>query len=121
MKTALAVIVISLSLGCMAQTSKPVARNTSATQGVPQPPQPLDLNAILADLHRVALSTNADLGKLHIEKWKTDNTEKQQMQQVAESLQRNITQAVPGLISEVQATPGSVSKAFKLYHNLNVV
>src|SRR5205807_4842277 len=62
-----------------------------------------------------------DIGKLRIEKWKTDSSQKQQMQQVADSLQRNITSAVPGLISDVRNSQGSVSKTFKLYHNINVV
>src|SRR6185312_12639181 len=60
-------------------------------------------------------------GKLRIEKWKTDSQQKQQMQQVADSLQKNITNAVPGLISDVQTSRGGVLASFKLYHNLNVV
>jgi hypothetical protein len=43
------------------------------------------------------------------------------MQKVMNSLQRNITYAIPGLISDVQNTKGNVSSTFKLYHNLNVV
>jgi len=121
MKAVLAVfVIVSLSLGCVAQAGQPVARNTSPPQGAPQP-RGADLNTILADLQRATLATNADLSKLRIEKWKTDNSQKQEMQQVAESLQRNITKAVPALISDVQNTPGSVAKAFKLYHNINVV
>jgi hypothetical protein len=85
-----------------------------------QPASP-ELNAIIADVQRVALSSNGDLSKLRIEKWKADGAQKQQMQKVAESLQRNINNAIPGLISDLQADPNSVSKAFKLYHNLNVV
>src|SRR5205807_6278851 len=80
-----------------------------------------DLNAIVADIQKVALSTNGNLGKLRIDKWKTDSSQKQQMQSVAESLQRNISNAIPGLISDAQADPTSVAKAFKLYHNMNVV
>ncbi|HEY6253103.1 MAG TPA: hypothetical protein VI685_24350 [Candidatus Angelobacter sp.] len=119
MKTALAVIVLlSLSLGLAAQTVKqqPPAR----PQAAPQASDPA-LNAIVSDLQRVSQATTGDLGKLRIDKWKADGSQKQQMQQVAESLQRNLTQAVPGLISDLQASPGSVSKAFKLYHNVTVV
>lgn len=86
-----------------------------------QPPASPELNAIITEVEKVALSSNGDLGKLRIEKWKTDNAQKQQMQQVTESLQRNINNAIPGLISDLQADPNSVSKAFKLYHNMNVV
>jgi len=86
-----------------------------------QPPASPELNSIIAEVQKVAHSSNGDLGKLRIEKWKTDNAQKQQMQQVAESLQRNINNAIPGLISDLQADPNSVSKAFKLYHNMTVV
>lgn len=121
MKTALAVIVLfSMSAGLAAQTRTSPQQQTPRTRSTTQPAG-TDVNALLADLQHVAVSTNSDLAKLRIEKWKADNSQKQQMQQVANSLQRNITAAVPGLITELQAEPGSVSRAFKLYHNLNVV
>jgi hypothetical protein len=62
-----------------------------------------------------------NIGRLRIEKWKADFDQKRQSQEVAESLQKNITNAVPGMISAVQASKGSVLTSFKLYHNLNVV
>jgi len=116
-----ATLVFFLSLGLFAQT-RSTARSTPppAPAAAAQPTGP-NLNAILNDIQRTALSANSDLAKLRIEKWKADNSEKQQMQQVANSLQRNINAAIPGLISDLQAAPGSVSRAFKLYHNLNVV
>lgn len=86
-----------------------------------QPSVSPELNSVLTAVQKVAVSSNSDLGKLRIEKWKTDGAQKQQMQKVAESLQRNINNAIPGLISDLQADPNSVSKAFKLYHNLNVL
>jgi hypothetical protein len=97
-------------------------RTGAQTQGAGQrQPVPPDLNLILEQVQKVALATNGDIGKLRIEKWKTDNEQKAQLQKVADSLQRNITNAVPGLVSDVQNTHGSVSSTFKLYHNLNVV
>ena len=111
MKTAVAAIILLGSL-CAGQASQAVAS---------QPAAPSSLNTVLADLQRVALATSGDIGKLRIEKWKTDSSQKQQMHQVADSLQRNITNAIPGLISDVQNSQGSVSKTFKLYHNVNVV
>jgi hypothetical protein len=106
-------IVLSLSAGLLAQA--PASRPAES-----QPVSP-ELNAMIADVQRVALSANGNLGKLRIDKWKTDGAQKQQMQQVVESLQRNINTAIPGLITDLQADPSSVSKAFKLYHNMNVV
>lgn len=124
MKTVLAVIVLaSLIAAVPGQTARPPAqpRPVSDQPSAPAAAAGPNLNAILSDLQRVSLATNGDLGKLRIDKWKADGPEKQQMQQVADSLQRNITQAVPGLITDLQGSPGSVLKAFKLYHNLNVV
>ena len=121
MKTALAVIaILSLSLGLAAQSARTLGQPSPSSHPAAPPAGP-DLNAVLADLQHVALSANSDISKLRIEKWKADNAQKQEMQQVANSLQRNITSAVPGLISDLQTSQGSVSRAFKLYHNLNVV
>ena len=106
-----AMIIFFLCAGLVAQ----------APASAPTEPVSPELKAILGDVQRVAVSSNGDLGKLRIEKWKTDGAQKQQMQKVAESLQRNINNAIPGLISDLQADPNSVSKAFKLYHNLNVL
>jgi hypothetical protein len=90
-------------------------------QGQTPAPPPTDLNIILLQVQKATSSANVNLGKLRIEKWKTDSQQKQQMQQVADSLQKNITNAVPGLISDVQTSRGGVLASFKLYHNLNVV
>jgi len=108
-----AMILLSLSVSPVAQAP--------ASQTQAQSQQGADLNVIIADIQKVALSANGNLGRLRIDKWKTDGSQKQQMQSVAESLQRNINNAIPGLISDVQADPTSVAKTFKLYHNMNVV
>ena len=52
---------------------------------------------------------------------KTDAEQKQQLQHIAESLQKSIANAVPVLVTNVQSSKGSVSTTFKLYHNLNVI
>jgi hypothetical protein len=93
----------------------------AAQSGPAKPSVPPALSAIVGEVQRTASSTNTDLGRLQIDKWKIDGSQRQQMQQVAASLKRNIATAIPGLISDVQAAPGSVSKSFKLYHNINVV
>jgi hypothetical protein len=85
-----------------------------------QPAQP-DINLIIEQLQRAVLATNADLGRLRIERWKTDSAQKQQFQKMADSIQRNVTFAVPGLINAVETSHGSVSATFKLYHNMTIV
>lgn len=116
MKSARAIIfilVLVVGFGAIAQQA-PVPQQMQET------PQP-DLNTILLQVQKATSSANVNLGKLRIEKWKTDSQQKQQMQQVADSLQKNIANAVPGLISDVQTSRGGVLASFKLYHNLNVV
>ena len=75
-----------------------------ANQRVQVAPPTANLNAILLQIQQATSSANVNIGKLRIEKWKTDSQQKQQMQQVADSLQKNITNAVPGLISDVQTS-----------------
>jgi hypothetical protein len=62
-----------------------------------------------------------DIGKLRVDRWKTDPDQKQQLQHIGESLQKSIANAVPALVTNVQSSKGSVSATFKLYHNLNVI
>ncbi len=117
MKSARAIIfvlIFCLGLGAIAQQA-PMNPPTPAA------PPPTDLNTLLLQIQQATSSANVNIGKLRIEKWKTDSQQKQQMQQVADSLQKNITNAVPGLISDVQTSRGGVLASFKLYHNLNVV
>ena len=120
MKTAAAgVTMILLFTACALGT--PVRMGSEEPQRVQVAPPNIDLNAVLLQIQQAASSANLNIGKLRIEKWKTDSEQKKQMQQVADSLQKNIADAVPGLINDVQASKGSVLASFKLYHNVNVV
>jgi hypothetical protein len=88
--------------------------------GQAQPVQ-ANLNLIIAQVQKAALATNGDLGKLRIEKWKTDAEQKDQLQKMSDSIQRNLTNAIPGLIGDIQNSHGNVSATFKLYHNITIV
>jgi hypothetical protein len=130
MKKALQVMTL-LCLATLAATAQP--------RGGPQPPQTqvqppqraqapsnaqpvqANLDLIIAQVQRAALSTNGDLGKLRIERWKTDSSQKDELQKMADSIQRNVTYAIPGLINDVQTSRGSMSATFKLYHNITIV
>ncbi|MBZ5508625.1 MAG: hypothetical protein LAO78_24460 [Acidobacteriia bacterium] len=125
MKTAFAAVIALLffaghGAGAQVQTqAAPAQRTQPAPQQ--QPPAAADLNAVLLQVQQVTSSTSVNIGRLRIEKWKTDSEQKQQLQQVAESLQKNIATAVPGMVTDVQSSRGSVVTSFKLYHNLNVL
>lgn len=129
MKKALTTAALSC-LAAIAVIAQP--RSGPQEQQPVQPPQPVqapanaqpaqaNINLIIEQLQRAILSTNADLGKLRIEKWKTDSDQKQQFKKMADSIQRNVTYAVPGLIEDVESSHGSVSATFKLYHNMTIV
>lgn len=102
----------------------PASQLSGSQQGVPgassSAPAPR-LDAILAQIQKATVAMNADLSKLRIEKWRTDPDQKEQLQKLANSLQRNVSYAVPGLINDVQNSRGSVTATFKLYHDINVV
>jgi hypothetical protein len=120
MKTAVAagiVVVLAAGHGVSAQAQV----QTAANQRVQVAPPAANLNTILQQVQQSTSSISINIGRLRIEKWKTDPDQKQQLQQIAESLQKNIANAVPGLVTDVQSSKGSVSTTFKLYHNLNVV
>ena len=120
MKTALAAIIVSLSCagsGAMAQPQTQASPNPQARPAQQVP----DLNAIVLQIQQSTSSASVNIGKLRIEKWKTDTGQRQQLQQVADSLQKNIANAVPGLINDVSSSKGSALTSFKLYHNLNVL
>jgi len=79
---------------------------------------------LFSDLDRLqsaASQTNTDIGRMHIDKWKTDGATKQQSQANASSLQRNLTSALPGLIANVRSAPQDLGAGFKLYRNLNAL
>jgi ubiquinone biosynthesis protein UbiJ len=130
MKTAFAAVIIlagsALLLfagsGAAAQAqASPAQRMQPAQQPQQTEPSANNLNAILQEVQQATSSTNVNIGKLRIERWKTDAEQKQQLQQIAESLQKNIANALPGMVTDVQSSHGSVATSFKLYHNLNVL
>jgi ABC-type transporter Mla subunit MlaD len=62
-----------------------------------------------------------DLGRVRVDKWKTEGNVKDQTRGNIESLQKNLTAALPGLMEQVQTNPSHVGAVVKLYRNLNVV
>ena len=79
---------------------------------------------MLPDLNRLettASQANLELQHLRIDKWKADADSKRQAQANADSLQRNLTSALPGLIVAVRAAPQDLNAGFKLYRNVNAL
>jgi len=79
------------------------------------------LSDLLKQIQISSGKSNEDIGRLRIEKWKADAANKQQAQASADSIRRNLVNAIPDLVQRVQASPGSLNANFRLYRNLNAL
>jgi len=99
----------------------------SSPQGDAQGGQPVSyasmtqLNGLLAQLEENSKSTQADLVKLRIERWKTDGASKKANLANVDSIQRNLQGALPEIISQLRAAPEDLPATFKLYRNLDAL
>ncbi len=79
------------------------------------------LNGLLAQLEASSKNTQADLVRLRIERWKTDNATKKQNLANMDSIQRNLQGALPEIIAQLRAAPEDLPTTFKLYRNLDAL
>lgn len=75
----------------------------------------------LSSLSRTAENTRVDLAGLRINRWKGNSAAKQDASERVQSIQRNLTDAMPALIQAAQQSPASTNAAFKLYRNVNAL
>src|SRR5579862_1642010 len=80
-----------------------------------------ELNGMLTQLEGASKSTQEDLGKLRIERWKMDGGSKKQMLANVDSIQRNLQSALPEIIAQLRAQPEDMPSTFKLYRNLDAL
>lgn len=92
-----------------------------AQNASPASANPLDVTATLQRIEQTAQAAALDLARLRIDKWKADGSVKDQSQANADSISRNLTTALPGLIGAVRSSPQNLGAAFKLYRNLNAL
>jgi hypothetical protein len=126
---AVAVAIVVAALTSAGATQNPAVPMPPTAAASPPPnvvaPTANGMPAVLAsDLDRLqtaATRANSEIAQMRIEKWKTDSGSKQQAQANAESLQRNLASALPGLIDSFRAAPQDLGAGFKLYRNLNVL
>jgi hypothetical protein len=125
---ALVCLALSLALAAPAATAQKKRKKPSAAPAavVVSPMEPT-----LADLERVSAATQSDLSDLKAEKhsfnWKTawrfwhhESSHSEKTLEIAGSIQRNLHDALPGLVQNVRAT-NSFSATFKLYNDLTVL
>jgi hypothetical protein len=79
------------------------------------------LNELLTQLDATSKTTQADLTRLRIERWKTDSSTKKQTLNDVESVQRNLQSALPEMIGQLRNSPEDLSATFKLYRNLDAL
>jgi len=125
-------LILSLVVGCLL-----LSASVAAAQGVPNgptnqgsqsaaaPPVPYasvsQLNVVLSEIEQAAQASTGDLGKLRIEKWKTDSANKRQVQGDVDSLRRNLQAALPELVNQLRASPEDLTATFKLYRNMDAL
>jgi hypothetical protein len=79
------------------------------------------LNGLLAQLEATSKTTQDDLAKLRVERWKTDGSSKKQALGNVDSIQRNLQNALPEIIGQLRNAPEDLSATFKLYRNLDAL
>ncbi len=79
------------------------------------------LSGLLEQLEATSKTTQADLLKLRIERWKTDGGSKKQALGNVDSIQRNLQNALPAIIAQLRAAPEDMTVTFKLYRNLDAL
>jgi hypothetical protein len=110
-------VLLLLSLTGAAQSSVPVPSSANAAPAT----SVFDVSTTLSQIDQTAQSAALQIAALRIEKWKADSQSKQQAQSNADSLQRNMTAALPSLTGAVRTRPQDLSANFKLYRNLSAL
>jgi chromosome segregation ATPase len=116
-----------LYLTCMAAAlahsgPAPVASPANGGQGQPVSYVSVtQLNGLLSQIEAASKDTQTDLGKLRIERWKTDGSYKKQALGNVDSIQRNLQGALPEMITQLRNAPEDLPPTFKLYRNLDAL
>jgi hypothetical protein len=96
-------------------------------QDAPEMPAPVSyasmnqLNGLLSQLEQTSQTTQVDLAKLRIDKWKIDANTRRQTQGNTESIEKNLQSALPEIINQLRASPEDLAVTFKLYRNLSAL
>jgi len=117
--------VATLALPVAAQVGAPASGSAASARPVASSAAPVagpgNVSPLLAQVQATARNTTADVSLLSIRRWKVANDTKHDAETKAESIQRNLTVALPTIVSQVQASPNDFAANFKLYRNLDVL
>src|SRR4051794_185000 len=120
-KVMLVLMVAALVMTSAAQIATGNQQYQANTAGGIQSGDMAQLSNLLMQLDQASRGATAELARLRIDKWKTDGSVKQQSQANVDSLQRNLTSALPELENKVRQAPQDMPANFKLYRNLNAL
>ena len=79
------------------------------------------LNGLLSRIETTSKTTQADLSKLRIDKWKMNGSDKKQAMAYVDSIQRNLQGALPEIVGQLRNAPEDLPTTFKLYRNLDAL
>ncbi len=115
----------TLVLPMAAQVGAPASASGASARPVTSSAAPVagpdNVSPLLAQVQSTARTTTANVSLLSIRRWKVANDTKRDAETKAESIQRNLTMAMPAIVSQVQASPNDFAANFKLYRNLDVL
>jgi hypothetical protein len=120
MKLPVATFVALLLVVTTAVAQQPVAQplgNVPQGGGVAMAQSPL----LLSQVEQAAITANQDIARVRIGKWKADGDTKRQAEARAQSIQRNIANALPILLAQARQNPDSIAATFKLYRNVKAL
>src|SRR3954465_83156 len=80
-----------------------------------------EANSILVQINQASTAAQRDVPQLRIDKWKIDVAANRRAEGRAESISRNLTAALPGMLDAVRVAPNSLAANFKLYRNLSAL
>jgi len=99
----------------------------AASQIAPVSPAPVpyasvsELNGLLAGLEQASQTTQTDLGRLRVEKWKMESGYKKETLGNVDSVKRNLQSALPEIMTQLRNSPEDLGASFKLYRNLDAL
>lgn len=108
-------LLLAGSLFAQAPARQPMAAPATA------PAIDMQLANTLAILEQCAQATNGALGRMRVDKWKTDSNTKDQSKENLQALQRNLSSAIPELVAKVRQAPQDTNANFRLYRNVITV
>jgi hypothetical protein len=119
-RTYMSIIILLALLPAASMSSAQITPSNSGAAPVPYA-SVSQLNTMLAQLEQVSATTQTDLARVRVEKWKTDGSYKKQAQGNIDSIRRNLQSALPEMITQLRNSPADLGATFKLYRNLDAL